>query len=107
MTSFESKYKIASQSYNYTLTRAKINVENKRLSFIAFSVYSNGQKLFRCKKSSSSEVMECLNGIRVLSIVWVIFGHTHMIFILGPLINPSYMIQVSLMCTFINVEGDL
>lgn len=50
----------------------------KSNGLIAFSVYSNGAKLFKCKRSKSANVMDCINGIRALSIIWVVYGHSYM-----------------------------
>lgn len=33
--------------------------------------------------------MHCLNGIRALSIIWVLFGHVYLLKIYGPLINAA------------------
>ena len=46
---------------------------NKLLS--AFSMYTHGAKLFELKEINSPNVINCLNGIRTLSIFWIILGH--------------------------------
>lgn len=51
-------------------------VESKSLALIAFSVYTNGAKLFRTKNIKSPDVIDCIHGIRALSIFWVVYGHT-------------------------------
>lgn len=61
---------------------------------IAFSVYTNGEKIFKCNRSKSANMMECINGIRVLSIVWVVFGHTYFTFLLTPTSNLAVMGKV-------------
>lgn len=68
-----------------------------KLILISFSVYSNCQRLFAVKKSSSNDVLECLNGLRVLSIIWVMFGHSYQIKVSSPLRNISDLIEVSLL----------
>ena len=50
---------------------------------LSFSLKSNIPKLLSC--STSASTIKCLNGIRVLSINWVVLGHT--LFFLG-LIQP-------------------
>ncbi len=41
---------------------------------LCFSLVSNGKRLFGTKKSAES--IDCINGIRFLSISWVVLGHT-------------------------------
>ncbi|XP_066586140.1 O-acyltransferase like protein-like [Prorops nasuta] len=41
---------------------------------IAFSLYSNGKNIFRTDRLSDS--IGCLDGLRFLSICWIIYGHT-------------------------------
>lgn len=60
---------------------------------IAFSAYENGGLIFKRSENTSSS-MGCLNGIRVLSIVWVIYAHSYMILALGPLTNAAELLQV-------------
>lgn len=59
-----------------------------------FSVYSNGAKLFkinwRPEGSSSyvkSDQIDCLNGIRVLSMVWIVFCHNYMTIVSSTMSN--------------------
>ncbi len=40
---------------------------------IATSLYSNTEKLFRTDNGGK---ITCLNGIRMFSMIWIIFGHT-------------------------------
>ncbi|XP_018568699.1 O-acyltransferase like protein [Anoplophora glabripennis] len=52
---------------------------------LAFSVYSNGEKLFRVNKNSTE--LTCLNGIRFLSITWVLIGHVYTMYLAAPVVN--------------------
>lgn len=79
---------------NGTLKRALITsmgLDNMELEntfhvklLLSFSLKSNIPKLLSC--STSPSTIKCLNGIRVLSINWVVLGHT--LFFL-PLIQPA------------------
>ncbi|CAC5392295.1 unnamed protein product [Mytilus coruscus] len=42
---------------------------------LAFSVYTNGAKLFNTKQNK--DILTCINGIRFISMTWVILGHTY------------------------------
>lgn len=53
--------------------------------FVAFSIYSNGKALLKRDKSPSE--IACLNGIRFLSMVWVVSGHTFSVYSSGAVAN--------------------
>ena len=50
-----------------------------------FSLYHNTNKLFDTKLSSES--IGCINGIRFISMTWVLIGHTLMVFMYEPYIT--------------------
>lgn len=50
-------------------------VESKHPILIAFSVYTNGRKILHTTESSSQIL--CFNGIKVISMFWVIAGHRY------------------------------
>ncbi|XP_055915470.1 nose resistant to fluoxetine protein 6-like [Eupeodes corollae] len=60
--------------------------------FLAFSVLTNGKKLFAYNLQKSPNAITCLTGIRVLSMTWVIYCHTYMTSALFPAINSSHLI---------------
>lgn len=43
--------------------------------YIAFSVYTNGEKLFDITRSKSKHSIDCLNGLRAIALMWIILGH--------------------------------
>lgn len=53
--------------------------------FKCFSVLSNGQALFSPIKNE--EQMSCLNGLKVISLFWIILLHEYSIFSAGPIEN--------------------
>lgn len=65
-------------------------------------MYSNARKIFNCTKSTSDEVVDCLNGIRVLSLVWIILGHSQITSVLGPLTNRGYLVEVRFVALYVN-----
>ena len=68
--------------FNYLL----LLVTRKQL-YLAFSIYTNGEKLFKCQRTKSTETLDCLNGIRALSIIWIILGHRFVMTLFLPVIN--------------------
>lgn len=58
--------------------------------YASFSIYTNGEKLFDMKRNKSNNSIECLHGIRGLSILWIIFGHRYLLPInFHPVINRN------------------
>lgn len=70
---------------------------NKNNILASFSVYNNGGKLFKTTSVKSANIMECVNGIRVMSIVWVIYSHTYVTFMLSATMNIVVMGEVRTM----------
>ena len=63
--------------------------------FLAFSFYTNLTKLFQTTLTTNnkSTVIGCLNGIRCLSMIWIIFAHRVSNFLSTPTINLTYFLQ--------------
>ncbi|XP_052853744.1 nose resistant to fluoxetine protein 6 [Drosophila gunungcola] len=60
-------------------------VSNKLLG--TFSLRQNLPQLLKTSNSPSPRVIPCLNGIRCLTIIWIILGHGYMYLLLAPNIN--------------------
>lgn len=68
-----------------------------------FSVYSNGVKLFTIARRPAagtlyvkSDQIDCLNGIRVLSMVWIVFCHNYMTIIMSTMSNTIGIYDVGI-----------
>ncbi|XP_055643556.1 nose resistant to fluoxetine protein 6-like [Toxorhynchites rutilus septentrionalis] len=63
------------------------------------SLYSNGINLLKMSIGSKtaagakSSTIECLNGIRVISMVWVVFCHNYLMLLSAPNSNPTAMLD--------------
>ncbi|KAJ8021719.1 Nose resistant to fluoxetine protein 6 [Holothuria leucospilota] len=69
-----------------------VDKENKLGNLLtSFSVVYNCDKILNAKKNSSS--LSCLNGIRVLSMFWVIWGHSNQFPVYGRLDNAEYQVD--------------
>ncbi|KAJ6638309.1 Nose resistant to fluoxetine protein 6 [Pseudolycoriella hygida] len=88
--SFIALLMVASTIYDLVTTQTK---RKKFLALTAFSMYRNGRQIFRCEKTKSNDVIDCLNGIRALSIIWVVFAYTAMVVIYAPILNASYYVE--------------
>lgn len=58
----------------------------------SFSVYTNGKKLLSTKRRPGT--ITCLDGIRFLSICWIIFGHTFFMEVIGVKLDKSHIPKV-------------
>ncbi|CAO1428231.1 unnamed protein product [Diamesa tonsa] len=68
----------------YDVTMRQMN-QKQELIFSAFSIYTNGLKLLETQ--SSNDDIDCLYGIRALSIMWIIHGHRVQTYFYFPIIN--------------------
>lgn len=57
-----------------------------------FSLFNNGRKLLSMKVSSRGTNLGCIHGIRVLSTLWVVIGHT---WIYGPYLSAHNLNDVT------------
>lgn len=63
---------IASTVYDVLMRQKK---QEPHKLYIAFSVYTNGEKLYDISKPKSRNSIDCLNGLRAVALMWIIFGH--------------------------------
>lgn len=64
----------------------------KHQLLLIFSLYTNGRSLFACKISAtgtSNSRLNCLNGIRVLSMLYLVIGHIVFIMLCIPIQNSA------------------
>jgi hypothetical protein len=69
--------------------------------FQGFSLYTNTIKLFHCPEPGASGSLDCINGIRFLSMSWVLLGHGYSNWMGGIFVNNPYWIY-----TFVVEHGE-
>ncbi|KAG5684554.1 hypothetical protein PVAND_013779 [Polypedilum vanderplanki] len=52
-------------------------IEEANRLLTSFSIYTNGAKLFDVTKIKSASSLNCLHGLRAMSILWIILGHRY------------------------------
>lgn len=81
---------ILSTMYDLIYTQ---NVQGTEPSILtAFSLYRNGKRLF--SKSSSESQLGCMNGLRVVSMMWILFMHRVAISAFLPSINAADILEL-------------
>uniref|UniRef100_A0A182LXU7 Nose resistant-to-fluoxetine protein N-terminal domain-containing protein n=1 Tax=Anopheles culicifacies TaxID=139723 RepID=A0A182LXU7_9DIPT len=87
---------IASTLYEaVTLSRRQTPHRN----LVIFSLYCNGRKLLATYQrsqqmaSAKSSTIDCINGIRVISMVWVVFSHNYVRIGMQPIINSHVILS--------------
>lgn len=59
-----------------------------------FSIFHNGKKLFRLSKPTK-EHLQVIHGVRVISTMWIVIGHTFQFQETFPVTNQQFVIDVS------------
>ncbi|KAG5866663.1 hypothetical protein JTB14_004654 [Gonioctena quinquepunctata] len=62
-------------------------------ALIAFSTYTNGRNLFHVNKKRTE--LSSLNGIRFISMLWIVAVHTHSVYTSGPVFNSKDVIDLT------------
>ncbi|XP_074037523.1 nose resistant to fluoxetine protein 6 isoform X2 [Leptinotarsa decemlineata] len=81
----------------YDLTIHQQNDENTDNYIVAFSLYTNAKKLFTSKTGSQDKSvnnLKSINGIKVLSMLWVIMGHRCIMNFFSGATNTVYAHQL-------------
>lgn len=65
---------------------------------LAFSFYSNFKKLLTIvpQKNDNNSTITSLNGLRVISIAWIIYCHSNMLALVYPALNSADELEVKL-----------
>ncbi|XP_047504301.1 nose resistant to fluoxetine protein 6-like [Pieris napi] len=70
---------------------------SKHVLLSSLSVYTNTKRLLNFESSQST--IDCVDGIRSLSMLWVIYGHTYVFQILSPAHNILDLMQWTMLFT--------
>lgn len=89
-----SYLQIGDKQVDHTLLSQRQRSGKPRCSFASlckcFSFYGNAKKLFTASKITDENAStECLNGFRVLTMVWVILGHCYFYHLRSPNLNMN------------------
>lgn len=98
-------FRVSDFMNNLQLITMWMTIGEKTEMLLAFSFYTNGRRLFCCKESSSSDVLSCLHGIRVITTLWIVLGHTFLIFVMLPNQNLIAIPEVSAAIHFFWVKN--
>jgi peptidoglycan/LPS O-acetylase OafA/YrhL len=74
----------------YDLRTKKFKGVQQNEFIVSFSFYTNGKNYFCLEQKKSTEVITCLNGIRALSILAIIFLHSFFYRIVTPFLDEKY-----------------
>jgi hypothetical protein len=78
-----------------------VPTDNKAANVLqCFSALSNGRKILSLK-SSGSDNLSCLHGLRFFSTCWVVLGHMWLKSVMGNVINPNKVAQVQTLVLFL------
>lgn len=55
----------------------------------AFSVYTNGMKVLSCKADRAAGTIPCVDGIRSMSILWIVLYQNFMVSLVFPMANAG------------------
>lgn len=64
---------------------------------ICFSLCENLKNIFKCDKNEMG--LDCLHGVKTLSMIFILCGHCLLFFSAGPVTNLSFLNEVSYTCT--------
>ncbi|XP_076231367.1 O-acyltransferase like protein [Calliopsis andreniformis] len=79
---------IASTSYDIAKRGPPGTPKHRKHTLLtSFSVYTNGRNLLRTKRPLDS--IKCLDGLRYISMCWIIYGHTYYCEVVGVKMNLS------------------
>ncbi|CAG9831887.1 unnamed protein product [Diabrotica balteata] len=90
----------------YDLYCQKHKKEKGKAVLVAFSIYTNGKKLLQTHNNRTSS-LDCLDGIRVLSMTWVMTFHMYVKYIAAPVFNSKESIQCVAHTWYIAVDTQL
>ncbi|KYB27754.1 Nose resistant to fluoxetine protein 6-like Protein [Tribolium castaneum] len=76
---------------SYDLMIMKMKREPKHPVYVSFSLITNGRKLLNVNYNPSPDQIQCLNGMRFISMMWVIAGHNFVAVEQVPIINYAEM----------------
>lgn len=73
-------------------------------SILMFSAISNTKSIFENKSDAYGNELDCLNGVRSLSMSWVLIGHRYLITMFVPVVNGIETLSVGLYAFLFRVE---
>jgi peptidoglycan/LPS O-acetylase OafA/YrhL len=81
-----------STSTNSEFFQRTLLLESCPMLVKGFSAYTNSIKLFKMTTPTPDQ-LPCLNGLKCLSMLWVIYGHTFAALRAGPITNTKYYLE--------------
>ncbi|XP_034952276.1 nose resistant to fluoxetine protein 6-like [Chelonus insularis] len=81
---------MASTTYDlvkHSVSEKPDSKDKRHLILTSFSLYTNGKSLMSTRRNE--ETINCLDGLRYLSICWIIYGHTYYLQVVGVQLDVS------------------
>jgi hypothetical protein len=92
MTCFAYSMDTVSTSTNSEFVQLTYLLESCPMLVKGFSAYTNSMNLFKMTTPTPHQ-LPCLNGLKCLSMVWVVYVHTFAAQMVWPITNTKYYIE--------------